>query len=185
MGIDILSYYSDFYICLLSFLHNIYLRGFDLFWSLCEDQNLVYSSICGIKPEIKTSCILPYGVQNPRSKPRVSFHMWYNIWDQNLVYPSICGIKPEIKTSCILPSRVQCLRSKPRVFFHLGYNAWDQNLVYSSVWSTIPEIKTSYILPPEIHYQDQNLAHDQTVLEKCISIIKKFTSNLTVSPYFP
>ena len=97
MEIDILSYYSDFYICLLSFLHNIYLRGFDLFWSLCEDQNLVYSS----------------------------------------------------------------------------------------VWSTIPEIKTSYILPPEVRYQDQNLAHDQTVLEKCISIIKKFTSNLTVSPYFP
>ena len=154
-------------------------------WYNIWDQNLVYPSICGIKPEIKTSCILPSRVQCLRSKPRVFFHLGYNAWDQKLVYPSICGIKPEIKNSCILPSRVQCLRSKPRVFFHLGYNAWDQNLVYSSVWSTIPEIKTSYILPPEIHYQDQNLAHDQTVLEKCISIIKKFTSNLTVSPYFP
>ena len=141
MGIDILSYYSDFYICLLSFLHNIYLRGFDLFWSLCEDQNLVYSSICGIKPEIKTSCILPSGVQNPRSKPRVSFHLGYKTRDQNLVYPSIWGIKPEIKTSCILPSRVQCLRSKPRVFFRLEYNTWDQNLVYPSAWNTLPRSK--------------------------------------------
>ena len=103
------------------------------------------------------------------------------------IYEVLISFDPsvKIKTSCILPSRVQCLRSKPRVFFHLGYKTRDQNLVYPSICGIKPEIKTSYILPPEVRYQDQNLAHDQTVLEKCISIIKKFTSNLTVSPYFP
>ena len=95
----------------------------------------IYEVLISFDPsvKIKTSCILPYVVQNPRLKPRVSFHMWYNIWERNLVDPSICGIKPEIKTSCILPSRVQCLRSKPRVFFRLKY---------------ITKIKTSRMIKP-------------------------------------
>ena len=130
----------------------------------------MYPSVCDTKPKIKTSCIPPSVIQSLRSKPRIFFRLGYTTWDQNLVY---------------LPSGVQNLRSKPRVFFCPWYNAGDQDLVYSFVHSAMPKIKTSYILPPETHYQDQNLAHDQTGLEICISIVVKFTSNLTIFSYFP